>query len=35
MVWPYKILLFQFCVTLGLASFFYIIWRLTHRGQKW
>jgi hypothetical protein len=35
MAWPWKILLFQFCVTMGLAVVFYVIWRLTHRGQKW
>ena len=35
MLWPWKILIFQFCVTMGLALLFYIIWRLTHRGQKW
>jgi len=35
MAWPYKILLFQFCVTMGLAAVFYLIWRLTHRGLKW
>ncbi len=35
MAWPWKILIFQFFVTMGLALFFYIIWRLTHRGEKW
>jgi hypothetical protein len=35
MAWPWRILLFQFCVTMGLTLFFYIIWRLAHRGQKW
>jgi len=35
MAWPWKILAFQFFVSMGLALFFYIIWRLSHRGQKW
>jgi hypothetical protein len=35
MAWPYKILLFQFGVSMGATLLFYIIWRLAHRGQKW
>ncbi len=35
MAWPWKILIFQICVTMGLALILYIIWRLTHPGQKW
>ena len=35
MAWPWKILLFQFCVTMGFALVFYIIWRLAHPGKKW
>ncbi len=35
MAWPWEILIFQFCVTMGLALIFYGIWRWMHRGQKW
>jgi len=35
MAWPWKILLFQFSVTMGMAVILYIIWRLAHRGHKW
>jgi hypothetical protein len=35
MAWPWKILVFQICITMGLALAIYIIWRLAHRGQKW
>ena len=35
MAWPWKILLFQFCVTLVMAVIFYIIWQLAHRGKTW
>ena len=35
MAWPWAILLFQFGVTMGMAVVFYVIWRLTHPGQKW
>jgi hypothetical protein len=35
MAWPIKILLFQVGVVFGGATILYIIWRLTHRGQKW
>jgi hypothetical protein len=35
MDWPWRILLFQFVVTMGATLVFYIIWRLAHRGQKW
>jgi hypothetical protein len=35
MAWPWKILAFQICVTMGLAIVIYIFWRLAHRGQKW
>jgi hypothetical protein len=35
MAWPWRILLIQFCVTMGATIVFYIIWRLAHRGQKW
>ena len=35
MEWPWAIFLFQFGVTMGLAVILYVVWRLTHRGQKW
>lgn len=35
MAWPYKIMMFQIAVTMGGALFFYILWRLAHRGRKW
>ena len=35
MSWAYKILLLQLGITMGLALVLYIIWRLTHPGQKW
>jgi hypothetical protein len=35
MAWPWKILMFQIGVSMGLAIVFYIIWRINHRGRKW
>ncbi len=35
MAWPWKILLIQFVITMGMAVVFYIIWRLAHPGKKW
>ena len=35
MLWPLKIFLIQFGITMGLALVFYIIWRLVHPGKKW
>jgi hypothetical protein len=35
MAWPWKILLIQFGLTMGIALVLYIAWRLAHRGQKW
>ncbi len=35
MVWPLKVFLIQLVLTMGMALIIYIIWRITHPGQKW